>query len=144
MKYDDSEFYFLNFEDDSLDNDAAATHIGMYMAWIVLHEMAAQWHLNEDAEALRELKARAMTPGAFALDVIDGQMHDGDLSPFGNRFSQWYFQDHYYTDYADLFDVSLEVNVEFCSVPDTWENFDRLALLLDDRLEEWKAEHDVD
>jgi hypothetical protein len=143
MKYADSEYYFLNYEDDSIDNDAAATHIGMYLAWLVLHEMVAAWHLEQHGDALRALKARATTPGNFALDLLDGQLHDGDMSPLGDSFSAWYFPETYHIEYADLFGVSLDVNVDFCSVPDTWENFERLAPLIDARFEQWQALYDA-
>jgi len=138
MKYDDSEYFFLNYTTDKLSNDAAATHIGMYMAWIVLHELVSPWHLDEDADTLRSLKARAMTPGSFAVDWLDGKLLDDDLSDLGNTFTSWYYAAMYLDDYGALFGVGAETTDEYCSVTDSWDNFDRLAPILDRRFEQWK------
>ncbi len=139
MKYDDSEYFFLNYETDRLDNDAAATHIGMFMAWMVLHELVAAWHLEQDGEHLRQLRARAVTPGDFVLDLMDGQLHSGDLSPLGILFADWYYEQFYYRDYGTMFGITGDLPDDFCSVPNTWDNFDRMAARLDDRFQEWKA-----
>ena len=32
MKYDDAEYYFLNFETDERETSDGATHIGMFFA----------------------------------------------------------------------------------------------------------------
>ena len=136
MKYDDSEYFFLNFETD-LDNDAAATHIGIYLTWIILHEMIAEWHRAEDGDALQALRERTDTPGNVVLDMLDGQLHDADINELGNRFTQWYYVAHYYNDYAAEFGVDQDSNDNFCSVPDTWSNFDRMAVRIDERFENW-------
>lgn len=139
MKYDDSEYFFLNFETDRLDNDAGATHIGMFMAWMVLHELVAAWHHEQHGELLRKLRGRQLSPGDFVLDLMDGKLLADDLSPLGNRFAGWYYEPHYYSDYEEVFGIGGDLPDDFCSVPTTWDSFDRLAPRLDERFKQWKA-----
>ncbi|MFY2763157.1 tetratricopeptide repeat protein [Arenimonas sp. MALMAid1274] len=136
MKYDDAEFAFLNFETD-LDNEAAGTHAGMYLAWA-----ASRGLLGHDAATLAPLLARQVTGSQFYFDQCDGKLMDEDFNDEGNAFTASYYERQFIADYEQVFGADLpdtgHPNDDLCSLPDTWENFDRLAPLLDQRLAEWK------
>jgi hypothetical protein len=139
MKYDDAEIYFLNFETDALENEAGATHIGMYMAWMILHELVSE-HLREETRAAADaVKARAISGASYVVDQLDCKLLDSDLSPLGNAFTAAYYNTAYMNDYGRCFGVSEGSTDDFCSVPDTWENFDKIARVLDLRFAAWKA-----
>ncbi|HVJ62228.1 MAG TPA: hypothetical protein VM555_05895, partial [Tahibacter sp.] len=63
-----------------------------------------------------------------------------------------YYAAHFVSDYEQVFERDFarigHDTDDFCSVPDTWENFARLAVVLDRRRTEWKPPatplHDVD
>lgn len=138
MKYDDAEFYFLNYETEELDNEAAATHIGMFITWMVMHELMSNDMRQHDGEAVAQLRLRSMTPGQFAIDRLDCKLFDDNLSEFGNAFASTYYATDFLRDYMETFGVDDSTPERFCSVPDTWENFDKLAPAIDVRFERFK------
>eukprot|EP01031_Cornospumella_fuschlensis_P005790 gene5790-7188_t len=104
MKYDDSEYYFLNFETD-LDNHAANTHSGMYLAWAILSGLGrdddelANW-----APDVARLKARETTGAHLLSDLCDGKLMDSEFNAEGNAFTADYYEKDFHHDYARVFD----------------------------------------
>ena len=138
MKYDDAEYCFLNFESD-LPNEAGGTHTGMYLAW------AASRGLLGDGfgeAVLAPLKARAITGSQLYFDQCDGKLTDDDFSDEGNAFTASYYEQRFVADYRRVFHADLpnggESTDDFCSLPDTWDHYDRLAPVLDERYAQWR------
>lgn len=79
-----------------------------------------------------------MTPGAFFLRLCAGKFTDEDLNDEGNAFAATYFdlqKGKYIADYEAIFGKD---GPTIYHVADTWENYDRIAPLLDDRLTAWR------
>ena len=138
MKYDDAEIYFLNFENDDLPNEVGATHIGMFMAWLIIHNLVSEDLQEEAAEEIEKVKSREITGRDFVVDICDCKLFDEELNEEGNGFDIWYYEKNYIEDYCQVFEITGDATVEFCSVEDNWENFDKLAPVLDKRFEDWK------
>ena len=138
MKYDDAEIYFLNFENDDLPNEAGATHIGMFVAWLIIHNLVSEDLQEEAAEEIEKVKSREITGRDFVVDICDCKLFDEELNEEGNEFTTWYYETKYIEDYCQVFEITGGTTVEFCSVEDNWENFDKLAPVLDKRFEDWK------
>jgi len=137
MKYDDAEYFFLNFEDDDLATENGATHIGLYLAWNAMKGLVSTD--THDQAVIDQVRSRSITGRDFVVDQIDCKLFDDDLNDEGNAFAAWYYEDHYVQDYCRVFGVSDDVN-DFCSVEDSWANYDKLAPVLDQRFAEWKAQ----
>jgi hypothetical protein len=143
MKYDDSEYFFLNFETD-LDNHAANTHIGMYLAWAV-HAGLARVDPADEAwtRAVAATQARQLTGANLLSRRCDGKLTEVEFNDEGNAFTSAYYADSYGKDYARVFDSQIPSTGhhadDICSVPDTWVNFDLLKPVLDTRLMHWRA-----
>ncbi len=146
MKYDDSEYLFLNFETD-LDNDAAATHIGMYLAWAILRGLgSSQFERPEAVHQISALRSRQTSGGAVLLELCDGKLMSSDLNELGNAFTTAYYDRHFSKDYGRVFepdfpDTGHPVD-DLCGIADTWANFDRLAVVLDKRFAQWQSFHE--
>jgi len=144
MKHDDAEYAFLDFETD-LDIRAANTHIGMFLGWAIHAGLAAEAGPGDTARAvaLADVRARRMTGGEFLGTECDCKLMSDDLSAEGNAFAAAYYAQQFFADYEAMFKAQMpdtgHANDDFCSVPDTWENFDRLRPVLDRRYAEWKA-----
>lgn len=136
MKYDDAEYYFIDFQDEALTSENGATHIGIFFAWNVLRGHASPDH---DATELERVRSREITGRDFIMDQCDGQLSDGDLDDEGNAFAQWYYEARYLADYPRMFGVGTDPD-SFCSVEDTWANADRAMRLFDLRFAEWQEE----
>jgi hypothetical protein len=81
-----------------------------------------------------------ITPGQFFLEACDGKFTDEDLSELGNRFAEHYYEHedtpgHYFADYAAT--VGIE-RPSIYNVPDTWETYEQLAPIIQQRFEEWQ------
>lgn len=143
MKYDDSEYFFLNFETD-LDNHAANTHSGMYLAWAVHAGLTREDAADERwMRAVAATQARQLTGANLLSDQCDGKLTDMEFNAEGNAFTAHYYEKDFHHDYARVFDSQIPSTGhdadDICSVPDTWANFDLLKPVLDRRLAQWRA-----
>lgn len=142
MKYDDAEYLFLNFETER-DNDDAGTHMGMYLAWALLRGLGGEHLSGPDAGGhMQRLKAREITGADVLWDRCDGKLTDDDFSATGNAFTAAYYEKFFTRDYERVFqrdfaDTGHAID-DFCSVPDTWANFERMAAVLDQRFAQWQ------
>jgi hypothetical protein len=138
MKYDDASWHYGGKFPADLPPEAGATHTGMYLAWALLSGMAGDSHIEEMPESLSGLRAREKTPGAFFLAMCDGKFTDEDLNELGNLFTSEYFdyeRGRYLADYESTLAQGL---TELYYVQDSWQNYERLAPVLDARFNEWK------
>jgi TPR repeat protein len=144
MKYDDAEYCFLNFE-TGLDNEAGGTHAGMYLAWAARRDLLGDSFDDDRArQELARLRAREITGRTLYFSHCDGKLTDDDLSAEGNAFTADYYPQQFFADYEKLFAQEMpktgHAQDDFCSVPDTWANCDRLAALLDRRFAQWQRQ----
>lgn len=136
MKYEDVAWH--NRADDypkDLGERAAATHIGMFLAWAILCGLGASLHSGH----VVQLRARKVTPGAFFFEQCGGRLTDEDLNQEGNAFAKAYFDPEsgrYARDYDAILCDGLRTAYH---VRDTWENYDKLKPRLDRRLAEWRG-----
>lgn len=138
MKYDDASWHYGGDFPKGLPPEAGATHTGMFVAWALLSELAGALHIDEFPESLDALRRREVTPGQFLIQFCDEKFTDEDLSEEGNAFAQAYFdleKGAYLGDYEEALGESVE---SLYHVADTWENFDRLRPVLDERIREWR------
>jgi len=71
------------------------------------------------------------------MEMCDGKFTSEDLNDEGNAFAEAYYEHGYFDDYDEVLDVkSLE---SVYHVENSWENFDKVAALLDLRFQRWKS-----
>jgi len=83
------------------------------------------------------LLERKLTPGAYFLRVCDGKMTSEDFNDEGNAFATNYFapMELYLSDYEEILGGGLPT---LYHVEDSWANFERLKIRVDQRFGEWK------
>jgi len=139
MKYDDASWHSGGKFPKDLPPEAGATHTGMFVAWALLSGLAGQFNIEDFPENIPMLRDRTVPPGAFFLSCCDGKFTDEDLNDEGNAFTASYFDfttGKYLSDYEDTLGRGLP---ELYYVADTWENFDLLKPIIDQRYADWKA-----
>ena len=134
MKFDDSEYYFLDFETE-LPNEAGAIPIGYYFVWAMQNNLLSP---DQHAAAIT-LRAKQTSCADLVLDLCDGKLTDQDFNALGLSFTQHYHENHYIADYAQCFGISDPGVDALCSVADSDENLRRLGALLDQRFAAWRA-----
>lgn len=82
MPIDDAGWHYDTCSEHGLHRDHAATHIGMFFAWLAHHGLANQH--NVDIAALLD---RSLTPGSFLLQRYCGEIHGFMLTTRGWAFS---------------------------------------------------------
>ncbi len=137
MKYDDASWHYGGDFPEHLENEAGATHIGMFVAWCLLNGLAGELHVEEFPEDLEELKLRNFTPGQWFISYCDEKFTDEDLNELGNKFAE-----HYYAPdeppFLEAYEQLLAQKVtHLYEVPDTWESFDLLAPRLTLDFKKW-------
>ncbi len=140
MAYDRADHDYSTPE-QPLPKGHAATHIGMFLAWAVLHNLENEYHRQRSAALLERLRRREITGAQFFLAACGERFSERDLSPEGNAFAEYYYADQsgergaYFQDYRGLLAKGLP---SFWHVADNWENFDKLAPVITQRYETWK------
>lgn len=142
MKFDDASWHYEGDYPDDLPDSAAATHIGMFLAWALLRGFASVELAEDSADALAALQRRELTGAQFLLTELDEKLIDEDLSEEGAAFALAYYtgKDHdsrYIDDYFSVFSVEEST---LYSVPDTWAHYDQLAPSIDARYARWVAD----
>ena len=140
LKYDDASWHYGGDFPEGLPDEAGATHTRMFVAWALLSGLSGSIHIEDYPDDIPKLRARSVTPGQFFLASCDGKFTNEDLNEEGNAFAQAYFdfeKGKYLDDYGA---VLFEGLPSMYHVPDTWENFDKLKPVLDQRLKEWRRD----
>ncbi len=142
MKYDDAAWHSEGDFPEGLAPEAGATHIGMFLAWMLLQGFASEALRADAQDDVAALQARAVTGAQFLLKVLDGKLIDEDFTQEGNAFALAYYEgqdndSRYVDDYFACFGVDADSLYE---VPDTWANYEKLSERISQRFATWKAQ----
>jgi len=136
--YDKAKWHYGGNYPDELPNSHALVHIGIFLAWLVDHDLYGEEFHDDFATEIAALKDRRLT-GPHVLEQADGVFADDMLNDEGNAFTRYYYgvadrPGPYVADYERVFgqDVPTLYHVE-----DTWENYARIAVVLNRRYQEW-------
>jgi hypothetical protein len=140
MTYDDASWHYGGDFPKDLPPEAGATHIGMFLAWALLLGLAGTPHLEHSRDLLARLKQRSITPGQFFIDACDEKFTDEDLNKEGNEFAAAYYDLEKGSFLADYESACGQEVPTLYHVPDTWQTYDRLKPILDQRFRMWQKE----
>ncbi len=113
----------------------------MFLALAILNNLEGQLHREDSQADLAAVRSRKMTGRDFLFRDCDGKFWEEDLSDHGNEFARWYYAPETggYGPYIGDYEASLAEKLpSIYHVADTWENFDKLAPLIDRRFAQWK------
>ncbi|MBD9414924.1 hypothetical protein IB234_10170 [Pseudomonas sp. PDM16] len=153
MAYDRIDWHSGGEYPAGLPEENGGIHIGMFLAWAFGQGMTGDVHREDSTDLLTALERREITGLDFLLQACDSKFWDEDLSEDGNAFAVDYYTSgddspfaaqhgNYLGDYCDLFNRHAEAHgFEYEStyhVENTWENFERVRVMLDQRLAQWR------
>ena len=120
-----------------LPPECGATHIGMYLSWLILGGLISQPGLRLLGPRLTEFRKRSVTGRELLLRELDEKLFDRLLTARGRAFTKSYYTtDVYFADYEAC--LGADVPSIYC-VHDSWDNFDRLAPLISSRYNRWRT-----
>ena len=139
MAYDRMDWHYGSEDFPSeLNNDNAGTHIGMFISWVIKRGLIGEFHLQDSIESISNVKSRKMTGTEFLKLECDEKFWDEDLNDIGNEFAKYYYESNiYYDDYDSILSGELP---SIFHVNDSWENYDKLAVKLDEQFQSWQAQ----
>ncbi|HQU82569.1 MAG TPA: hypothetical protein PKY59_05580 [Pyrinomonadaceae bacterium] len=138
MAIDRMDWHYGNDFPDDLPEENGGTHIGIYLAWIINNNLQGELHNDESAEALQKIKNREITGRDFLIEECDEKFWDEDLNEEGLAFTEFYYCEIYFEDYAEVLENDLP---SIYHAENTWENYDKVALVIDRRFKEWKGKN---
>ncbi len=143
MSYDKADWHSGGDFPAELPPDNGGTHIGMFLAWAIHNGLQGEMHDEDSQNELTAVLARKMTGREFLFQACDGKFWEEDLSDVGNEFASTYYSGEGgkgYGLYIDDYEKALVSELpSFYNVEDTWENYDRIAEVIDNRFKEWQA-----
>jgi hypothetical protein len=114
----------------------AGTHIGMYLAWIILNRLESFQLRQQAASPVEEVRNREISGRDFLFAHCDGRLTSDALNKEAQIFTESYYEDRYLNDYEDIL-VSRASGTY--TVADSWTNYDRLAKVMDQRLRDYRG-----
>jgi hypothetical protein len=147
-KYDDASWHYGGNYPKDLPPANAATHIGMFLTWCIDRDLLSEEQNDDFEEDIQKVKNRTLTGAEFLMSVCDEKFTTGDLAQLGNDFAKAYYARKektaaakyasYFEDYEQVFGKT-DGAFELYRVANTWENYNLLKPLIDQRFEEWKG-----
>ncbi len=139
---DRADWHYEGDFPEELPFENAATHIGMYFSWLIENDLIGDAHREHCSEAIENVKERKITGREFFFDYCDGKFWEDDMNEEGAKFTKCYYQDAsgsygaYLDDYLALLGDDYESLYE---VPNTWENYDKIAPQITKEFDSWKS-----
>lgn len=137
--YDKAKYHFGGEFPSDLEIEQGFVHTGMFLGWLIDHQLFSEWFGEEMAGEVSAFNAREMS-GAKVFEACDGVLTDDMLNDEGNLFAHYYFdfeQGRFLEDYEELLAKGLP---SVYHVSDTWENYEKLKKRIDRRYRRWKNE----
>ncbi len=120
-----------------LPAENGATHIGIYLAWIIHRGLASKALIQLGGETYERVLKRKATGRELLIEELDEKFFDRLLNREGKAFTTAYYEtNEYLADYDQVLGGELE---SLYHVEDTWDNYDKIAPVLDERLRAWRA-----
>jgi hypothetical protein len=141
VSYDNYDWHAGGDFPVDLGSECGGTHIGMFLAWAISRDLIGDLHREEFPELVLAVRQRQLTGREFLFRACDGKFWDEDLNDEGNAFAKWYYAPEsggygrYISDYERAIGEGLPT---IYHVEDSWENYDRLAPIIDERFGAWK------
>jgi hypothetical protein len=144
MSYDRIEWHSEGNFSKELPHENGGTHIGIFLAWAIIHNLEGDLHHDSEREekALQAVRNRTITGRDFLCRQCDEKFTDEDLNEEGNRFALWYYESNgegrpnYFADYCQV--LTDNSHDSAYHLDDCWNNYDRIAPVIDRRFDEWK------
>lgn len=142
MAYDRADWHYGDGDyPKDLPPENGGTHIGMFLAWAIMNGLEGGLHREDSQDSLAAVRARRMTGRQFLWKECDQKFWDEDLDDEGNAFAAEYYNDQkghhgpYFDDYEETLCAALP---SLYHVEDSWENYDRIAAVINRRFAEWR------
>jgi len=142
MAIDRADWHYGGDYPKELPNENGGTHIGMFLAWIILNNLEGDLHREDSVESLAAVRARTMTGRDFLFSMCDERFWNDDLNDEGLAFALSYYsgpEGKGYGQYIDDYERTLGKELpSIYHIENSWENFDKLEPIITKAYTNWK------
>jgi len=119
-----------------LPPENGGTHIGIYLAWMIHRDLGSPTLKEYSGAMYQRVLDRQATGRDLLMSELDEKFFPDLLSKEGLAFTRDYYESNeYMNDYDRVLGSDLET---LYHVEDSWENYDKIAPVLDERLQAWR------
>ncbi|MDH5765373.1 MAG: hypothetical protein OEZ38_05085 [Gammaproteobacteria bacterium] len=137
MSYDRAEWHYEGDYPEDLPSENGGTHIGMFLAWIIINNLEGKVHQLTSQESLEAVRNKTITGREFLVKECEDRLMKDDMNEQANAFTRFYYEsDVYFSDYASTLAKGLP---SLYHVEDTWENYERLEPVIMQRFIKWQV-----
>jgi len=136
--YDDAVYHqgAPAFLTKRLNAHNAGTHIGMYLAWIIISRLESFQLRQRAASPVEEVRSKQLTGRDFLFAHCEGRLTSDALNKEAQSFTECYYEDRYLNDYEEVLVAKASGTY---TVADSWANYERLAKVMDQRLRDYRG-----
>ncbi len=134
--YDLAKDHFLGDFPSNLPIEKAYLHIGIYMGWVIDHDLYSEYFEEEAETEIYRFKRREV-PCIILAEIWDGRLSHELFNTETNFFTYYYYAGGIFK--RDYIDVLVTSHPTIYHVNDDWENYEKIAKRISQRYEEWKS-----
>ncbi len=134
--FDKAKFHINTVKKLKLDHIQAYVHTGYYISWLLANNLIKN-DLVDIEKYKSDLEANKQSPIQYYLD-FDGVFSGEDLTNNAYMFSREYFdieEGQYLSDYITTL-LTVEQDIYECEI--SWENLEKISVVLNKKFDEWK------
>lgn len=131
--YEKAKWSAHSCAEEGVPESRAFVYGGMLFGWLARRSLLSAEY-NDESLVSKIVEKKITGPQLF--ETHDGVLSSELVNSEGTKFLDFYLR-KYSKDFQKCFSVSEE---SIHHVADTWENFEKLSLLLDSRFEKWKSD----
>lgn len=140
MAYDKADWHLTDDFPKDLKEEQVYVHTGFFVGWLIDNDLVSDDFKEVNSAFIPQFKQKQIS-GPKLYELSGGVLSEEDVNAEGRLFCNYYFEPNtYFTDYRETFIKGSFFKKGLPSdyhVEDTWENYRKLAAVLDKRFVEW-------
>ncbi len=136
--FDKAKYHLQSVQNDKLDERQAFVHTAIFIDWCLNKGLLTQEFQEKYLQTILHIKIKACLPTQLYVE-IGGVFTGRILNLKGYNFAMHYFHlsnGKYLKEYEKLFDLKNR-KVSFYSIADDWDNYEKVAIMLDNKFDNW-------
>jgi len=139
VTFDKAKWHLNSDFPPDLNPNQVYVHTGLFVTWLIENDLFDSEFKNQNTKGIQALLSRNIFPSQFYAEYLDGIFDADGLKEDATDFTSEYFdfeKGKYVTDYLATLDPDDKLPTIF-HIQDTWENFDKLRPVLNERFQNW-------
>ncbi len=139
--FDKAKYHFDSINEAELNEEQAYVHTGLFFAWIIKNDLYSEFLLEESKDEVEQTKSEKISPSKLYMNW-DGVFIGELLNKVGFNFTMDYFEfdkGKYVNDYEET--LSSDNDPDIFRVKNNWENYHKLAKVIDNRFKKWNKKN---